>query len=153
MSRPRDVAQHKTGDPALLCSIARAEGTERRRLLENFVVQHAAHVLRLRAEQLPREKPMGELGMDSVMGLEFRNRLVAALGFVIPATVLWTYPTIHALAGYLADALGSPERTTPNATMSAAFSSLDDEGKARQLAEGIAVFERLLEGLPESVAV
>jgi hypothetical protein len=59
-------------------------------------------------EQVPREKPLGELGMDSVMGLELRNRFVAALGLVIPVTVLWTYPTVNALAGYLADALGSP---------------------------------------------
>jgi hypothetical protein len=51
--------------------------------------------------------------MDSVMGLELRNRLVAALGLVIPATVLWTYPTIEALAAYLADALVSSERGTP----------------------------------------
>jgi epothilone polyketide synthase E len=105
--------------------------------------------------------------MDSVMGLELRNRLVAALGLVIPATVLWTYPTIQALAAHLADALVPSERATlPNAVIpvkpvtngcvqtpepesvdeaAAAFALLDDEEKARLLAERIAALERLLE--------
>jgi acyl transferase domain-containing protein len=151
MSRPRDGAERREGDPEFLRLLAQAEGTERRRKLEDFILQQAAHVLRLRLEQIPRERPLGELGMDSVMGLELRNRLVGALGLVIPVTVLWTYPTIHSLAGYLADAL-APERPTPvNAEpepaeeATAAFAALDDEEKSRLLAERIAEFESLVE--------
>ena len=141
MSRPRDPAE-SAGDTALLRSLSDIDRPERLRRLEDFAQQQVAHVLRLKLEQVPRERPLGELGMDSVMGLELRNRFVAALGLVIPVTVLWTYPTVHALSGYLADALGSPE---PAEEAAETFACLDDEEKTRLLAEGIAAFERLLE--------
>jgi hypothetical protein len=142
ISRPRDRAESTAGDTALLRSLSNVDRPQRLRRLEDFVLQQVAHVLRLKMEQVAREKPLGELGMDSVMGLELRNRFVAALGLVIPVTVLWTYPTVHALAGYLADALGTPE---PAEEAAETFACLDDEEKTRLLAEGIAAFERLLE--------
>jgi acyl transferase domain-containing protein/acyl-CoA synthetase (AMP-forming)/AMP-acid ligase II/acyl carrier protein len=161
MSRPRDEARHKPSEPALLRAIAQAEGTERRRLLEDFILQNVAQVLRLSAEQIPRDRPLGELGMDSVMGLELRNRLVAALGLVIPVTVLWTYPTIHALSGYLANVVGPADRTAPpNAEpesadeAAAVFGSLGDEEKMRLLAEGVAAIECLVgNGISEEFAL
>ncbi|MBX7432664.1 SDR family NAD(P)-dependent oxidoreductase [Mycobacterium sp. Y57] len=45
-----------------------------------------------------------ELGMDSLMAVELRNRLLAQFGssFVITATAVFDYPTIGSLAEYLA---------------------------------------------------
>ncbi|HWE62332.1 MAG TPA: phosphopantetheine-binding protein, partial [Chloroflexota bacterium] len=52
--------------------------------------------------RLDPRRPLGNLGMDSLMSLEMRNRLEIGLGMHLPATVLWSYPTIAALAEYLA---------------------------------------------------
>jgi hypothetical protein len=142
MSRLPGPTERTAGDTAFLQSLAQVDRPERRRRLEDFALQQVAHVLRLKVEQVPREKPLGELGMDSVMGLELRNRFVAALGLVIPVTVLWTYPTVHALAGYLNDSLVPAE---PVDEAAETFACLDDEEKTRLLAEGIAAMERLLE--------
>jgi len=40
------------------------------------------------------------------MALELRNRLEDNLEVTLPATVAWSYPTIAALAGHVAEKLG-----------------------------------------------
>jgi hypothetical protein len=40
--------------------------------------------------------------MDSLMTLELRNRLEASLGLKLQPTILWNYPSIAALAPFLA---------------------------------------------------
>jgi acyl carrier protein len=46
-------------------------------------------------------KPLNEMGLDSLMAVELRNMLRIALGRNLPATLLFNYPTLEALAGYL----------------------------------------------------
>jgi hypothetical protein len=40
------------------------------------------------------------------MGFEFKNLCEQAFGLPLSATMVWNYPTISALVGYLADKLG-----------------------------------------------
>merc|ERR1739838_1260464 len=42
-----------------------------------------------------------EMGMDSLMALEFRNRLQISLGTSLPSTLTFEYPNIEAIADYL----------------------------------------------------
>ena len=46
------------------------------------------------------------MGLDSLLSLELRNRLEGALSLSLPATVIWNYPTVVALAGNLEARLG-----------------------------------------------
>jgi acyl carrier protein len=51
------------------------------------------------------------LGMDSLMAMEFRALLVAALETALPTTVAFSYPTLDALVAFLAAQTGiDPER-------------------------------------------
>lgn len=49
--------------------------------------------------------PLTELGLDSLMAVEMRNRLAKALGQPLPATLLFNYPSLDALAAYVVDAV------------------------------------------------
>ncbi|MCA9707007.1 MAG: SDR family NAD(P)-dependent oxidoreductase, partial [Myxococcales bacterium] len=69
--------------------------------MQAFVREQAAGVLRLPVDRLDPRRPLQELGLDSVMGLELRNRLRAALGQPLPATLVWTWTTVAQLAEHL----------------------------------------------------
>ncbi len=74
---------------------------ERRDLAEGKVRELAGRVLRLAPEAFDRDTPFKALGLDSLMGLELRNRLEAAFGLKLSPTLLWTYGNARALADIL----------------------------------------------------
>jgi epothilone polyketide synthase D len=63
-----------------------------------------ADIARVSSEQVGLDTPLKELGFDSSMLTELRLRTEAVVGRTIPATVLWSHPTIAAFATYLVSA-------------------------------------------------
>jgi polyketide synthase 12 len=51
-------------------------------------------------------RPLGDLGIDSVMAVDLRGRLAAATGLRLRSTLLFDYPTADAVAGHLATLSG-----------------------------------------------
>ena len=49
-----------------------------------------------------REQIARVLGFDSLMAIEFRNRLESSLDLNLPTTIVWTCPTIATLSLHLA---------------------------------------------------
>ncbi|MBL8150709.1 MAG: type I polyketide synthase, partial [Blastocatellia bacterium] len=80
--------------------------SDRQLLLENYVKQHIAYVLQLTAEEIDSEAPLQTLGLDSIMAVELRNRLESDLNTTLSATMIWSYPTVKAVALHLADKMG-----------------------------------------------
>ena len=93
-------------EPALLEQLNAAEPKERRGIVERFVAARAARVLRLGADQIDLDKPLRAMGLDSLLAVEFRNRLEADTGLSIPTTLIWNYPTVAKLAPQVAERLG-----------------------------------------------
>ncbi|XKK42203.1 SDR family NAD(P)-dependent oxidoreductase [Nocardiopsis sp. ARC36] len=80
--------------------LSELSASERERLLLGEVREHTAVVLG-RAEDtadVPADQPFSELGLDSLTGVELRNRLRAASGLLLPATAVFDHPTPRALA-------------------------------------------------------
>jgi acyl carrier protein len=117
-----------TADGATLEALRAAAPKERLGMLEALVREQVARVLRLEPSSIERQTPFKTLGFDSLMGLELRNRLEATLGLTLSATLVWTYPTLEALAPHLADKLGlspSAEPPKPEPVPEPASTSLD----------------------------
>jgi acyl carrier protein len=91
--------------PRVSDRLRQAEEGQRRGLLEDHVRDQVAHVLRLDSSRIGAQTTFGSMGLDSLMGLEIRNRLERSLGLTLPATLVWTYPTLSALTTYFEGAL------------------------------------------------
>jgi len=64
-------------------------------------------------DQLPADRPLREIGLDSLMAVELRNAVSAAVGRSLPATLLFDYPTLRGLAGYVGGVLFGAQATDP----------------------------------------
>jgi acyl carrier protein len=121
-----------------------AEAGQRRLLLEGHLQEQIAQVLRLAPSQLDARTPLGSLGLDSLMALEVRNRLEVSLGLTLSATLVWSYPTIAALATHLASQLETP-LDTPSSSDAAVQTGPD------QLAETAAKIAQLSDAEMEAL--
>lgn len=52
------------------------------------------------------DEPLMASGLDSLGAVELRNALQAQIGSELPATLLFDYPSINAVTGFLADQVG-----------------------------------------------
>ena len=87
----------------VLTRLRNAAGTERERALVSFLQEEVQAVLRLPTAPAAT---IGffDLGMDSLMAVELRNRLNRALAgeYTVSNTAVFDYPNVAALAGHLA---------------------------------------------------
>ncbi|MFF3857477.1 type I polyketide synthase, partial [Micromonospora sp. NPDC002575] len=95
---------------------AAAPANERDTLLLDLVRTHAAAALRHEApEEIDPDGALKDLGFDSLIAVEFRNRLSATVGLRLPATLAFNYPNLRALTGYLGERMSEsePDRAEP----------------------------------------
>jgi myxalamid-type polyketide synthase MxaE and MxaD len=116
----QDQERARSKDSVIRQALLAAAPGERRAILESHLQEQLAQVLRLNRNKVDRSAPLQSMGLDSLMGLELRNRLEASLGLTLSATLVWGYPTVIALAGYLAGKMEIPFEAEPAAVPPAA---------------------------------
>ena len=115
------------------------------RLLSNHVLEELARVVRMDAAELDADTSFSELGVDSLMGIELRNRLGTTTGVALPSTAIWTYPTPTKLAQYIASVVATPDPDQPPGTAAQASRAHEpDKDEQAALALGDEVAEALL---------
>ena len=104
-----DGADDATSSEDVLSQLRMASTAGHEELLVSFLQQEVRAVLRLPTAPSPT---IGffDLGMDSLMAVELRNRLNRAFAgeYVASNTVVFDYPDISSLARHLAEELGEP---------------------------------------------
>lgn len=127
---------------SLLARLAAASGRRKERLL----VEHASRVvgglLGLDPGDVDSDRPLRELGVDSVSAVETVERLGRDLGLTVPGTALFDYPTLDDLARYL---LGELARSTATAPRPSAAPAVDVAALTED--EAAAALAKELEGL------
>jgi acyl transferase domain-containing protein/NAD(P)-dependent dehydrogenase (short-subunit alcohol dehydrogenase family)/acyl carrier protein len=94
-----------TGDHDFLEVLRRAIPEDARRLLLDHVIETLGRVVRMDPQSLDPTIPFTALGVDSLMGIELRNRLESSTGLSLPSTAIWTYPTPAHMTEFLAQKL------------------------------------------------
>ncbi|MDG5809462.1 SDR family NAD(P)-dependent oxidoreductase, partial [Streptomyces ossamyceticus] len=102
-SATRRASGQGTGGQAVLEGrLQGLEASEQRKILLDLVRTNTATVLgHTTAEVIGPNQAFKELGVDSLAAVELRNRLNAATGLRLPATLVFDHPTAAALADSL----------------------------------------------------
>jgi SAM-dependent methyltransferase len=101
---PAGPSREETTREALRAELAAAHPAERREMLAEVVRTEVMKVLRLDQQHPPDlGARLLDLGLDSLMAVQFRNRLVQALGGEKPlsSTLVFDHPTCEAIGAYL----------------------------------------------------
>jgi NAD(P)-dependent dehydrogenase (short-subunit alcohol dehydrogenase family)/SAM-dependent methyltransferase/acyl carrier protein len=122
---------------------------ERQELLRTHIQEQLRQVLGP-IEQLDSEQGFFDMGMDSLMAIDLRNRLQKSLGISLRSTLAFDFPTIETLAEHLGEELShvlsegeADEENYPEEEFfDAAYQVSEDE--ADLLAESLAEVEALL---------
>jgi myxalamid-type polyketide synthase MxaE and MxaD len=99
------AAERLQGAGTLRAALMAAEPEQRLPLLETHLYEVICRIMRLPRARLDRHTPLGSIGLDSLMALEFRNSLENSLELRFPVTLIWNYQSIADLAAHLAEKL------------------------------------------------
>ncbi|MFL6123589.1 type I polyketide synthase [Actinophytocola sp.] len=129
--KPRRAGTRSATVPLAEQLAGRPEDEQRELLLELVRANVAAVLAHGGQEVIPAEQAFKQLGFDSLTAVELRNRLNAATGLKLPATLTFDYPTPQALVEHLLSELGGSQATL----------------RLRTLVDGLAKLETALDAL------
>ncbi|HYF63546.1 MAG TPA: beta-ketoacyl reductase, partial [Herpetosiphonaceae bacterium] len=126
-----------------------AEPAFRKGLLEAHLRDQIAKVLHLAPEKIGNRTPLGSLGFDSLLALEFRNRLEASLSVALAGTLIWGFPTINALVPHLAEKMGLPLHASQPEAAPAQGAPSDSPAQAIQVEADLMIDFTMLDALDQ----
>ena len=87
-----------------LRSLASPEAADE--MIRRELARIVAAVMKASPDKLETDRPLQELGIDSLMTVQIRNTIIRRFGTQVPVTSFWTYPTIRSYARFLSGELG-----------------------------------------------
>jgi acyl transferase domain-containing protein/acyl carrier protein len=118
-------------DPQLLKEIlALPTAEDRRRFLESRLQAEIGRALGMDPAEIDPAAGFADLGFDSLVAVEFKNRLEDQLGITLSATTMFAHPTLESLVDLLARQLGFADAGDGGAAAEAAQASPEIESVA-----------------------
>jgi len=127
-------------DANLATALSEAADAQRSELIFSYVTAQVAETLgQSNPDLLDPERPLREIGLDSLMAVDLRNRLATAFPAAngVPSTLVFDHPSINALSDHLgslyragtptADDHAQPDTTTTSDTVAEIDALTDDE--------------------------
>ncbi|MEV8396248.1 type I polyketide synthase [Streptomyces sp. NPDC056650] len=124
-SSRRRAAGAVTGADSWQQRLSALPPSEQHALLLELVSSHAAAVLGGARHTVESGRAFKELGFDSLTAVELRNRLSAATGLRLPATVVFNHPTAAALAAHVRELLAPVPDAAEDVSPMARLDSLE----------------------------
>ncbi|ACK67005.1 Erythronolide synthase [Rippkaea orientalis PCC 8801] len=102
LSNLRQQLEQNYQSSAFVQQLEKTFEAERLPKIINYLQQEIRTILGLNKTQIPPHT-MGffQMGMDSLMAVEFRNKLEATFSITLPTTLAFNYPNIEALSNYI----------------------------------------------------
>jgi SAM-dependent methyltransferase len=151
-SQPEPASEDAVPLPAVMDLLSGLPSAERHEFVLQIVMEEIAYVLRLGPDAIAKRRSrLMDLGLDSLMAVELRNRLTTRVGVAdLPATLIFDYPTGDAIAGYILGRMRQTEEsqveadadhvamTTERLFTAAEVDSLSDDAVAELLRSRLA---------------
>ncbi|WP_449065746.1 type I polyketide synthase, partial [Planomonospora algeriensis] len=116
VSKRRVVGSDPAAASQLRERLARLPESEHSKVVMDLVLDQVATVLGYGdSSAVEQDRPFNEAGFDSLTAVEFRNRMNAATGLRLPATLVFDYPTPVTLVQYLCGRLFDGPRAAVSA--------------------------------------
>jgi acyl carrier protein len=150
----RTVSAPGEDKDALLARLSAAGSAERGALLLDLVQRQVAGVLGHGSpEEIEPDRDFTELGFDSLTAVELRNRLSAATGLRLPATLIFDFAHPLALAQHLRERIAVPTDPSGSAPTDSAESTPGDprESRVRQVLAAVPLRRLEQSGLLEAL--
>lgn len=112
-----------------------AKPQERRQLLETYLCEQIAKVLRLSASKLDVQQPLNKQGLDSLMAIEVKNRIQADLSLAIPVVKFLQARSIYELAEQSLEYLPQEEVFISTPALASAGAQLLEQATSRDWEE------------------
>lgn len=117
----------------LLTTLEKTPPTRRDAVLTGKLVEIISKSLRLRTgQEIDSRERLFDLGVDSIIAVELKNRLQSEIGLPISSTLLFDYPTIESLVKYilsdlLSDQLNEQKESKLSVKSNNSIESLDSD--------------------------
>ncbi|MFF2546605.1 SDR family NAD(P)-dependent oxidoreductase [Kitasatospora sp. NPDC058063] len=143
LARPRRAPAPAAGPGDLRAGLEALPEPEQRALLLDLVVTHSASILGMSPGGIDDPRQLfRDHGVDSLTAIELRNRLNAATGLRLPATLVFDFPTPEQLVNHLYGQLCSPENRVAG-PMERLLRKAVDVGRAQDGLDLLATASRL----------
>jgi 8-amino-7-oxononanoate synthase len=104
--QPQTKVKIKTATSSFLQQLAQTNPNQQQHVLQSHIREQIAKVLGFSdPEDVDTQEKFADLGMDSLMAVEFKNNLQASFGNAISLTAAFDYPNVELLTAYLAQEL------------------------------------------------